>query len=494
MSHIHSLILAVGSVPFDAAVSGAAISHRVMFSVLAAVALAVFFVADKVLGRRRKEDGARLARGGELKLLRNATGIPLGSRNGQQLRAEDNASVMLVGPTQSGKTLSCVARTILTWGDRPLIVLSVKADLLSLTVAERQRLGPVLVFDPTGQTDRETATWSPTVSASSWARARSISAGLLQIGQEPAERDREPFWREAADQFLAPLLLAAHEAGASMRTVVSWVALRDQDEPRAALEQSSDPYARDALEALEHVWSADQRYATSVLGTLSTALRAWSEPGVAEATNEAGITPEWLCAGGARTVYIVAPSSHQRRLQNLFAGLLSWVIDGATEIAQQTPAGRLDPPLLAVLDELANAAPLPQLDQIASSGSGQGILLLSVLQSVSQAIQAWGSERAATVIASHRARLFWAGASDARTFEYLDRILGHEQLERKSRTRQRNGTSTTEAHEWRPLVPPHRLREAKPGTALLVYGQMPPVWTDQPLVFDDKRLRERLAS
>ena len=41
--------------------------------------------------------------------------------------------------------------------------------------------------------------------------------------------------------------------------------------------------------------------------------------------------------------------------------------------------------------------------------------------------------------------------------------------------------ATTNAPELRPLIPPHRLRQAKFGTALLVYGQLPPGWTEQRL-------------
>jgi type IV secretion system protein VirD4 len=227
-----------------------------------------------------------------------------------------------------------------------------------------------------------------------------------------------------------------------------------------------------------------------VLGTLSTALDAWQEPTVAQATTLADITPQWLCEG-SNTLYIVAPASQQRRLQNLFGGLLVHMIDGALGTAQQTPTGRLSPPLLCALDEICNAAPLPTLGEYASSGAGQGVLLLSVIQDYSQAIDTWGRERAATILSNHRAKLFWSGIADPATFEYVDQLLGREERDRQSRTRQAHGgTSTTHAPELRPLAPPHRLRQAKFGTALLVYGQLPPVWTEQRLFFEDRKLRK----
>ena len=167
------------------------------------------------------------------------------------------------------------------------------------------------------------------------------------------------------------------------------------------------------------------------------------------------------------------------------------MIDGALAIAQRTPGGRLTPPLLCALDEICNAAPLPTLGEYASSGAGQGVLLLSVIQDYSQAIETWGRDRAATIVSNHRGKLFWSGIADPATFEYIDRLLGRAEHERQSRTRQAfGGTSTTHAFELRPLAPPHRLREARFGTALLVYGQLPPVWTEQRLFTDDPALRK----
>jgi type IV secretion system protein VirD4 len=438
-------------------------------------------------------DSARFARSGELRALRaspaRTCGIPLGYHEGRELQAEPNASVLLCGPSQVGKSLAAVVRAILKW-DGCLIVLSIKEELLRYTLHQRERRGEVKIFDPTGQTGYDTQAWSPVAAAQTWTQARAIAAGLLQIGQEADRSDREPHWRRTAARYLAPLLLAANQSGQNMRTVLSWIDTFERDDLRTILKLSTDPEAPYAQENLESLWKTDARYQGSVIGTLSTALDAWQEPTVAKATTLADITPEWLCEG-SNTLYIVAPASQQRRLQNLFGGLLVHMIDGALGIAQGTPGGRLSPPLLCALDEICNAAPLPTLGEYASSGAGQGVLLLSVIQDYSQAIDTWGRERAATIVSNHRGKLFWSGIADPATFEYIDRLLGREERDRRSRTRQSHGgTSTTHAPELRPLAPPHRLRQAKFGTALLVYGQLPPVWTQQRLFSEDRKLRK----
>ncbi len=457
---------------------------------VALVAVAAWGLAR--LARPLTGDGARFAHAGDLRSLRarpgRSLGIPLGRHQRRELVGEHNASVTLCGPSQVGKSLAAVVRAILRW-DGCLIVLSIKEELLRYTLHAREQRGEVKIFDPTGETDYRTQAWSPVAASATWTEARAIAAGLLQIGQEADRYDREPHWRRTAARYLAPLLLAANQTGQPMRTVLSWIDLFERDELRNILKTSSDPESSYALENLESLWKTDHRYQGSVIGTLSTALDAWQEPSVAAATTLPDITPEWLCEG-SNTLYIVAPASQQRRLQNLFGGLLVHMIDGALGIAARHPTGRLSPPLLCALDEICNAAPLPTLGEYASSGAGQGVLLLSVIQDYSQAIDTWGRERAATIISNHRGKLFWSGIADPATFEYVDHLLGREERERQSRTRQAfGGTSTTSAPELRPLAPPHRLRQAKFGTALLVYGQLPPVWTEQRLFFDDPQLR-----
>jgi type IV secretion system protein VirD4 len=144
----------------------------------------------------------------------------------------------------------------------------------------------------------------------------------------------------------------------------------------------------------------------------------------------------------------------------------------------------------ALARRICNAAPPPALGEYASSGGGQGVVLLSVTQDYSQAIDTWGRERAATIISNHRGKLFCSGIADPATFEYVDRVLGREELERKSRTRQAfGGTPTTSRTDLRPIAPPHRLRQAKFGTALPLYGELPPVRAEQRLFFDDAQLR-----
>ena len=198
---------------------------------------------------------------------------------------------------------------------------------------------------------------------------------------------------------------------------------------------------------------------------------------------ESRISADWLLSG-ANTLYIVAPANDQRRLSGLFAALVSHIVAGAYERSAKT--GRpIDPALLLALDEVCNIAPLPNLDEIASTGPGQGVHLLCVLQNISQSYDRWGRDRAETIIANHRARLFCSGIGDRATLDYLRGTLGEEEIARIS-TQQRGIASPRRANPQhrapatrhpaphppgRPLQQPARLR---PPRARLDHPPRPP--------------------
>jgi type IV secretion system protein VirD4 len=169
---------------------------------------------------------------------------------------------------------------------------------------------------------------------------------------------------------------------------------------------------------------------------------------------------------------VVAPSHEQRRLRPLFETLLHTIIMYAYECASQN--GPLDPPLLLVLDEAANIAPLRDLDALASTAAGHGIQLVSIFQDLAQITTRYG-ERAHTVVNNHRAKILLSGISDTHTLEYASRLLGDEEVLQASVTWGARGSrSTTESTALRSLAPAHVLRGISPGEGVLVYGHLPP--------------------
>lgn len=200
----------------------------------------------------------------------------------------------------------------------------------------------------------------------------------------------------------------------------------------------------------------------------------------------------YLLDGGSHTAYLCAPAHEQRRLQPLFATLVQEIVAHAYQQSAQT-GKPLDPPLLLVLDECANIAPLRELAALAATGAGQGIQLVSVFQDMAQINAVYGPDRAPTIVSNHRAKVILSGISDTPTLRYIAQLLGDREVRRVATSVDTGGRrSTSESIAYRELAPENLLRELSPGEGILVYGHLPPARIALRPWFKERRLR-RLA-
>ena len=445
------------------------------------------------LGRRqRRAPSARWANRrdlGPLRVQRPEPGrLTLGHSGRALLAAEERQSVIVFAPTQSHKTTGLVVPALLEWKG-PVLATSVKTDLLADTVAHRQTLGEVMIFDPALVTGMEPARATPLWGAGTWRGAMRVAHWLASAaktgsgGLEDAD-----FWYAAAEKLLAPLLFAAASTGRTMESVVRWL-----DEGPDANDALIEELLSDAGEpAAKRAWQATQnreeRQRSSVYTTAEMIVAAFADPRVAEETKGADYSPAALLDGGANTLYLCAPLHEQERLRTVFSMLVQEVLAVVYETVAATRKP-LDPPLLLALDELANIAPIPNLAEIASTGAGQGVQLLSVFQDLAQVSSRYGRQ-ASTIVNNHRATVLGSGISDPDTLSYVSRVLGAGEFEQRSRsTGERGRRSETEGDTYRDLAPANFVRERDPGTGLLVYGHLPPAKIKLRPWFEDRELR-----
>ncbi len=449
-------------------------------------------------------EGARWARHGDLRPLVCADlprgRLVIGEEVGRALRrrvlaAEPAQSVAVIGPTQSGKTTALAVPALLGW-EGPVLAASVKTDLVRATLEWRRRCGTVWCFDPVGATGLPRNSWSPVSAARTWSRARRVAADLTEVARSEGTTADGEFWYATAAKLLAPLLFAAASGRRTMHDVVRWVDTQETEEVLDLLHAAGTP---EALQAARATWLRDERQRSAVYTTAEMVLEPFAEPDV---TNERGsphdtppygvpaasqlvwqqgtadpvaggaIDPEALVIG-SHTLYVCAPAHDQHRLRAVFAALVAQVVHAA--FAASARAGRpLDPPLLVVLDEAANIAPLKELDGLAATCAGHGVQLVTVWQDLAQ-IRARYGERAATVVNNHRAKLFLPGIADPGTLDFASHLAGDQELATPSVTRGARGERTvTTSSQVRRLLPPDTLRRLPKGSAVLLYGALPP--------------------
>ncbi len=449
-------------------------------AVLAVVTCAVCAVVWRaVRDRARNDDGddARWAKPRDLKPLlvrRPQPGrLTLGTVERRLIATEQQHSVCIIGPTGTGKTTGFAIPAISEW-DGPVVATTIKGDLLQPTMERRSHQGNVWVYDPTAVTGRPATGWSPLDACHDWQGALRMGAWLVstaRAGDRGGLQDAD-FWYAVAQKLLAPLLYGAAVSGKTMRDVVRWVDLQDETEPLQALFTTGEA---DPIQAFNATENREERTRSSAYTTAETVLAAFADPGVLDATtNPTRITPAQLLDGGNHTLYVCGPLDEQARLRPLYTALIEEMISAIYRRAAR-PDTMLTKPLLLVLDEAANIAPLPDLAQLAATARGVGIQLVTVWQDFAQ-IQARYGTFAPTVINNHRAKVVLSGVSDPPTLDYVTRLIGDERVTETSIAREGGGSvrSTTESTRQRPLASIGALRQAPIGTGVLVYGNLHP--------------------
>ncbi len=442
----------------------------------------------------RERDGARWATRRDLRDLTVRPDQPLVGRIvlgrtpwGQTIATPPRHSLLVFGPTLSYKTRRIVIPTIQRWRG-PVIATSVKPDILRATLHARQQRGRTWLLDPFAASGLPAIRWSPLVGAHTWADALDMAFWLTQAASVAHNLQQAEFWETLARALLAPLLYAAaNTPHASMLDVVAWTndyQLAEQLPLILDTIQADDPANPDpglARSALLASLQAEPRRKDSVFGTAQVLLDVYKYPAVADTARGCDLDRDQFLAGVDHhgdpvdnTVIVFAPEHRQAQLRPLFEAFLSWLIRGAED--QHAHTGQpLDPPLLVMLDEAANIAPLRRLDTYASTLASQGVQLVAVFQDLAQVRHRYGTQ-ANTILTNFLTKILMAGTTDRELLDLLTHLLGKQHTLQQSTTHSPDGSrTTTAATRHHDLAPTHTLVQQPPGHALALLSHRPPV-------------------
>ena len=323
---------------------------------------------------------------------RSLAGLPWG----RSVRLDRGHSLLVVGPTQAGKTSSLVVPAILSWPG-PVVVTSVKNDVVEMTQRWRSTLGVVQRLEPGRD---EGLTWDPLESVNGLRHALRVAQSLTS----QSVRAEGEFWNSLAVKLLAGLFVVAQQRGLTIFDVTEVV------ESRRWSEWISYDIARSHDALLRSFLEYDPKTLDGVVTTAETMLLPWRfrQPiarirDVVEASN---------------TLYLCSARGEQHTYEPLFRGALRSVLEDQQR-RHDTKNARA---LLLVLDEAATVASLDELDQLAATLSGLSVTLITVVQDFAQLAARWGP-RAATIVNNHATRVVLAGLADPSVATYLPEIL-----------------------------------------------------------------------
>ncbi|MHB1446915.1 MAG: type IV secretory system conjugative DNA transfer family protein [Acidimicrobiales bacterium] len=344
------------------------------------------------------------------------SGLYVGSAPVGPITCGRENSLLVLGPPRSGKTSSVVVPNMLV-APGAAVSTSTKTDVLTLTAPSRRRRGTCWLFDPGASLGSVAGTtalrWSPVNGCEEWNTAVATAHAL--VGATRTDRDflDSTYWRERAESLLAPLLHAAGLVGLDIGWVLRWVLRREVREAAATVSSYGSALAGDVL---ENIMGAEERERSGVFSTAANVLSAYRSEAALDAAREPNFDP-WSFVRSSDTVYICAPGSDQDQLAPLVVALLDQI---RRAVYAREPGW---PPVVYVLDELANIAPLPDLPKIVSEGGGQGLVTLACLQDLSQGRGRWGAA-AEGFLSLFRQKLVLPGIADGQTLELISRLVG----------------------------------------------------------------------
>lgn len=441
-----------------------------------------------------------------------ALGYPIylgaGSRGWVCAKAETSALVL--GPPRSGKTSSIVIPNILGAGG-PVLSTSTKLDVASATASARLEIGKCWLFDPSGYTTCPQGVtelrWSPVTAAVTWEGALAAARALVRAAGPARGLEGSSHWVERAEVLLGPVLHAAALAGSGMQEVFSAVNRRELLGAVSVLEASG---ARAALDSLVGITATEERELSGIYSTASSVLSAYRSSAAMSRAEQPNFHPAAFVRS-TDTVYVAAPS----HAQDLVAPIVACFVDSicqqayllathspenttharsskgalgdiAPEVGNPSPpsSGKLIPPLLLALDEVANIAPLAGLPAVVSDGGSQGIQVLACLQDLSQARSRWG-EMAEGFLSLFGSKVVLAGIGDRRTLELVSMLAGDVEVALRSTAQvaqrwwhsgPRKPPTVTLSTRRQPRLPPSAVAAGRPGMALWIEGGKAPAW------------------
>jgi type IV secretory pathway TraG/TraD family ATPase VirD4 len=229
----------------------------------------------------------------------------------------------------------------------------------------------------------------------------------------------------------------------------------------------------------------------TVFSTVTRIFSVFNERAVAASATTSRFDPDRFLRDRG-TLYLCTPRQAPERVASLFVGILMTVVTRAYAMASRSPRGRLDPDLGLFLDELANVVPIEELPALASQGAGRGVVLMSIVQDLSQLRARYGADRANSILNNHGCKMVLPGISDPETTEVIARLVGRGQYTDVQVSHNNGRASRSYSLRQDQMASPDALRQLQEGTGVVLHRGKPPTIVRLRPWYADRTLSERV--
>ncbi|MFJ4967021.1 type IV secretory system conjugative DNA transfer family protein [Streptomyces sp. NPDC088729] len=394
------------------------------------------------------------------------TGILLGNLAGTRHEVRmgfEDVCVAIMAP-RSGKTTSLAIPSMLN-APGPVLLTSNKAagDAYTTAYEARAGIGAVWTMDPQqiAHASRD-MWWNPLGSAKSLDGANRLAGHFLAASVDASQQG--DFWSKAGSNILSQLLLAAALDERPITDIMQWLAfpadrapldiLRDHD--FAAVAAQLKGTVEGPPETRDGIFETARQYAAALL---NSEIAAWVTPqkGIAEFRPADFVT-------STDTLFLLSKDGGGGA-SALIAACADSVMRAATAQAERA-GGRLDPPMLAVLDEAANVCKISDLPDLYSHLGSRGIIPMTILQSYRQGQKVWGDAGMDAMWSASTVKVVGSGIDDPDFADKLSRLIGDHDVETTSTSHSDSGKSTSVSMRQERILPADAIRALPKGSAL----------------------------
>jgi type IV secretion system protein VirD4 len=430
--------------------------------------------------------------------LLKGDGVILGAWQKRLLRHDGDEHVLVMAPTNTGKSVGISLPTGLVWR-HSYIALDLKGENWTVTSGLRSSFGPVFRFAPTETAAHRYNPLTQIRRGESEVRDAQVLADML-VDPEGALQTRSHWQLRAFELLVATILWTLY---AEEKKTLARVAELLADPNRPVSDLFEQMLRRPIKDGLPHpVVAAGARQLTDMAeaersGVVSTALgflTLYRDPVLARATEVSDFSIADIINGGRPvSLYLVIPPEELSRLKPLLRLVLNQILKRLTEIASHNPSGRR---VLLMLDEFPQLGKLDFFEHALAYIRGYRIKACLVAQSLNQIAQAYGEH--SSILDNAHIRVAFA-CNDERTARRISDMLGVT-----TETRAQMNYAGSRMAPWlghtmvsrqevpRALLTPGEVMQLPPSDALVMTGGAPPIRAQKIRYFSEPVFQARL--
>ncbi|MBU7598878.1 TraM recognition domain-containing protein [Streptomyces sp. P38-E01] len=386
-----------------------------------------------------------------------------GSRRHEVRMGFEDVAVAIMAP-RSGKTTSLAIPSMLS-APGPVLLTSNKAggDAFTTAYEARARAGTVWTMDPQQIAHAERQMWwNPLASAKTLDGANRLAGHFLAASVDASQQG--DFWSKAGSNILSQLLLAAALDERPITDIMQWLAFPADRTPLdilrdhgfAAVAAQLKGTVEGPPETRDGIYETARQYAAALL---NADIAAWVTP----QKNAAEFRPAQFVT--SRDTLFLLSKDGGGGASALIAACADSVMRAATAQAERA-GGRLDPPMVAILDEAANVCKISDLPDLYSHLGSRGIIPITILQSYRQGQKVWGDAGMDALWSAATIKVIGSGIDDPDFADKLSRLIGDHDVHTTSISHSESGKSTSVSMRQERILPPDAIRALPKGTAL----------------------------